>query len=508
MRTCFAAYSLASGKMATMPAHASMPVLIGVAQLEQRDADPVRGHGAEPLDLMIDAVREAAADAEAPALLRQVDSVRAIRGMWPYRNPAKAVAEAIGSPHAETGVSTWGGNSVQSVLNESALEIQRGERGIVVLVGAECGRTQAKARRGRVELQWRDAPGEPDRRFGVELKMRHRIEAKRGIAEPIQMYPIFENAIRHARGESLPAHVERISELWAGFSRVAADNPHAWLRDAKTAEEIREPSSFNRRISFPYTKLMNSNSNVDQAAALILCSVETAGRLGVPERKWIHPWAGTEAHDTYAVSNRDDLHSSPAIRIAGARCLELAQVGIADIDHVDLYSCFPSAVQIAAQELGLGEDRPLTVTGGLTFGGGPLNNYVMHAIARTAQVLRERPGEVGLVTSNGGFVTKHAFGVYSTAAPPDGFRHDEPQAEVDATPTREVAESWAGPVRIEGYTVMYGADGPTQGLAACLLDDGRRTWGNTREADVLDAMTKEEFCGRPATVSAEGALTF
>ncbi len=485
----------------------SAPILAGVAQLEQRDADPAAGNGKEPLELMIDAVRAAAVDAGAPALLAQAESVRVIRGMWPYRNPARAVAEAVGCSNAQTGISTWGGNSVQSVLNETALEIQSGARQVVVLTGAECGRSQAKARRAGIELNWREATGVPDRTFGVELKMRHRIEAKRGVAQPIEMYPIFENAIRHARGETLDAHIRRISGLWAGFSRVAAGNPHAWLREVKTAEEIRTPSAFNRPVSFPYLKLMNANSNVDQAAALILCSVAAAQRLGIAEQKWIYPWAGTEAHDTYAVSNRDNLHSSPAIRIAGSRGLELAGIEVDDVDHADLYSCFPSAVQIAAAELGLGEERALTVTGGLTFGGGPLNNYVMHAIARMAEVLRERPGEIGLVSSNGGFITKHAFGVYS-AAPPKRFRHDEPQERVDATPTRDVAETFEGPVQIESYTVMFGAEGPRVGLAACRLDDGCRTWGNTRDQDVLGTMTHEEFCGRSARLAASGELAF
>ncbi len=484
------------------------PVLVGVAQLAQRDADPVAGAGKEPLELMALAVRRAAEDAGASTLLTDADAVRVIRGMWPYENPAQAVADAIGCPQAETGISTWGGNSVQSVLTESAGEIQRGTKRIAILAGAECGRTQAKARRANVELQWAKAPGTPQRVFGEELKMRHRIEAQRGVVQPIHMYPIFENAIRHARGERLDGHIRRVSELWAGFSCVAAGNPNAWIREPKSAEEIRTPSDFNRPISFPYPKLMNSNSNVDQAAALILCSVAVAKRLGIPPERWVYPWAATEAHDTYAVSNRDNLHSSPAIRIAGKRCLELAEVEVDDIDHVDVYSCFPSAVQVAAAELGLGEDRPLTVTGGLTFGGGPLNNYVMHAIARMAEVLRERPGEIGLVTSNGGFITKHAFGIYSTAPPAKRFRHDEPQPEVDATPQREVAPEYAGDVQIEGYTVIYGPSGPDTGLAACRLPDGRRSWGNTRDADVLDAMVSEEFCGCPAQLGAAGTLAF
>ena len=365
------------------------PILVGVAQLEQRASDPLATK--EPLKLMIEAVRAAAEDAHAPELLKRAGAVRVVRGMWPYSNPAAVVADAIGNPRAKTGVTTWGGNSVQSVLSASALEIAAGTHEAVVLTGAECGQTQARARRAGVELDWQEAPGEPDERFGVELKMRHRIEAQRGIAQPIEMYPIFENALRHARGESLEGHIERVSELWAGFSRVAAGNPHAWIREEKTAEEIRTPSGINRPVSFPYPKFMNSNSNVDQAAALILCSAGLARNLGVPADRWIHPWAATEARDTYAVSNRDNLHTSPGIRIAGGRCLELAGVDVDAIDQVDIYSCFPSAVQVSAAELGISEARPLTVTGGLTFGGGPLNNYVMHAIARMAEVLREEP---------------------------------------------------------------------------------------------------------------------
>jgi len=486
----------------------NQPVLVGIAQLEQRDADPAQGIGKEPLALMIDAVREASADAGAAALLGAADAVRITRGMWPYENPALAVAEAVGCPQAETGMTLWGGDAVQSVLTESALEIQAGTREVVILAGAECGRTRAKARRAGIEPRWQRAPGTPDRIFGVELKMRTRAEAVRGVSQPIQMYPIFENAIRHARGETLDAHIRRVSELWAGFSRVAAGNPHAWIREPKSAKEIRTPTSFNRPVSFPYPKLMNSNSNVDQAAALILCSTRVAKRLGVPESRWIYPWAATAAHDTFAVSNRDNLHSSPAIRIAGNHCLEVAGIGVDDVDHVDLYSCFPSAVQVAAAELGLGEDRPLTVTGGLTFGGGPLNNYVMHAIARMAQVLRENPGEVGLVSSNGGFITKHAFGVYSASRPPQPFRYDAPQERVDAMPTREAAPTFDGPVEIESYTVMYGSEGPASGLAACLLDDGRRAWGNTHDPDVLHSMVSEEFCGRPARLRQEGTLKF
>src|SRR5205807_3338043 len=158
--------------------------------------------------------------------------------------------------------------------------------------------------------------------------------------------------------------------------------------------------------------------------------------------------AGADGHDHWFVSERADLRSSPAIRASGKAVLELSGKTIDDVAHVDLYSCFPSAVQIAASELGLGlddADRPLTVTGGLTFAGGPGNNYATHAIATMVGRLRADPGSHGLVTALGWFATQHAMGVYSTTPMSGSFRRRSPQAEVDALPRRSTAPDHEGP---------------------------------------------------------------
>lgn len=470
------------------------PVLVGVAHLEQRITQA--GSGKEPVQLMIDAVQQAALDAQCPQLLTSADSVRVIRGIWPYQNPAKAVADAIGCNNAETTLTPYGGNYVQTTLNQSALDIQQGRADIIVMTGAECGYSQAKAAKAQLDLGWQKLPGTPDRMIGEEKPMRHDIEAQLKIGRPIQVYPMFEIARRHQLNETPSEHIKRVSELWAGFSAVAAQNPDAWIKQQYSAEEIRTPSANNRPVSFPYPKLMNSNNNVDQGAALILCSARKAKALGIPESLWVYPHTGTDAHDHLFVSNRDNLYSSPAIRIAGNRALELASLSVADLDRVDVYSCFPSAVQVAAAELGLDMTKPLTVTGGLTFGGGPLNNYVMHSIARMANLLREQPGDKGLITANGGYLTKHAFGVYSTTPPAQPFQHQDLQAEVDAMPKREVVADHVGTATVESYTVMYNGNTPNIGHLACLRDDGVRTWANCEDADTLQAMLKEEFCGR------------
>ncbi|MEM7017757.1 MAG: acetyl-CoA acetyltransferase, partial [Pseudomonadota bacterium] len=485
-----------------MSTDARRPSIVGVGQIEQRVQDPLTGM--EPLEMMLAALEKAADDAGNRDLLKNTQSVRVVKGLWRYENPAKVIAERLGVPNAQTVGTPYGGNMVQHTVSQTALSIQNGELDIAVITGAEHGYSQAKARKAGTKLSYAPAPGEPDLTLSEDKPMMHEAEQARNIRQPIQMYPIFENAIRYARGESIEEHITRVSELWAGFNSVAVSNPNAWIRDAISAEEIRTPSSSNRIVSFPYPKLMNSNNNVDQGAAIIMCSVETARRMNIPEERWAYPHAGTDAHDTMATSHRDNLHSSPAIRIAGKQVLDLAKVTLDDISHLDIYSCFPSAVQVAMKELEVPEDRPVTVTGGLTFGGGPLNNYVMHSIARTVDLVRENPGTKGLVTANGGFLTKHAFGVYSTEPPADGFQYADCQAEVEKMPRREAVVDHEGKATIESYTVMYGPEGPAVGHAACLLDDGRRTWANISDKDVVQAMTQEEFCGRAVTIDGQG----
>lgn len=487
-----------------MPLDPRSPVLVGLHQLEQRVDDPREGD--EPLEMMIRAAEGAAEDAGSRRLLEDADVVCVTRGRWHYDDPGRVVAGRIGAAKAQSAIAPYGGNMVQSAVNRFARDIVEGSRDIALLVGAEHGRSLSRAKKQGTPFEYSRAPGKPDFQTTPDVPMFHEAELARRVVQPVILYPVFENAIRHARGETIEAHRERISRLWAGFNAVAVENPHAWLREPLDANEIATPSASNRMLGFPYPKLMNANDKVDQGAALILCSVEAAQRLGVPRSKWVFLHAGTDAHDHLLVSNRMDLHSSPAIRLAGRRALELAGTSADAIDRVDLYSCFPSAVQVAAQELELGEDRPLTVTGGLTFGGGPLNNYTMHGIARMGEVLREEPGSLGLCTANGGFLTKHAFGVYGTEPPEGGFRWESLQGSVDALPKREAVVDHEGDATLESYTVTYDADGPVRAHAAFLLPDGRRTWANSEDRDLAAEMTRKEFCQRPARIDGAGAF--
>jgi acetyl-CoA C-acetyltransferase len=261
-------------------------------------------------------------------------------------------------------------------------------------------------------------------------------------------------------------------------------------------------------VGFPYPKFLNANMQVDQGAALILCSLESAHAAGIDESRLVFPISGADAFDHWFVSERENLHSSPAIRECGRAALGLAGITIDDIKHVDLYSCFPVAVEIGAAELGLSLDRQLTLTGGLTFGGGPGNNYVTHSIAQLVDKLRGDPGTLGLVNANGWYVTKHAVGVYGTEPPKDGFRAERPQAEVDAGPKQTVIEEHDGPITVESFTVLHDREGaPDIGVVACLVEGKGRAWGNTRDADLMHALMTEDLIGRPGTLKPDGTVT-
>ena len=482
------------------------PVIIGVGQILQRAEDIESAQ--EPIGLMLEAARLAADDAGVSGALTSLDSVRVVRGIWRYKQPAGYIAAQLGARRLRPWDALWrklGASACERNRAKYSLRkqpVRAAERG-------ETGKTQARYAKAGETMPYLDTGAEPyDRMLGEEMGMTGDEERRLGIQSPIQMYPMFENAIRHHKGESIAGHRERIAALWSGFSEVAMGNPNAWIREAVSAETIMTPSASNRHVSFPYPKLLNSNNAVDMGAGILMCSVSVAKKLGVDESKWVYPWSGANAHDTYAVSNRDNLYSSPAIREAGSKALELAGVGVSDLARVDVYSCFPSAVQVAVNELGLDDSKPLTVTGGLTFGGGPLNNYVMHSIARMVELSREDVDGVGLVTANGGYLTKHAFGVYSATPPAFDFRFEDVQPAVDQAPTRELAPEFSGSASVESYTVMYKGDQPAMGHLALRTESGARAWANVQDKGDLAAMTTEECCGRAVSVNADSLATF
>jgi acetyl-CoA C-acetyltransferase len=316
------------------------------------------------------------------------------------------------------------------------------------------------------------------------------------------MYPLFESVLAYAAGRDAEEQRNWIGRILSTMGERAARHPDlAWFPRPRTAHEIATPSDANRLTAEPYTKLMNSIIAVDQGAALLLTSVGEARRRGLSDDRWIFPWSAATCNDVFFPCERPDLGRSPGYTAAASAALTGAGVGIDDIDAFDLYSCFPSSVQLAAQELGLSpfDERGMTVTGGMPQFGGPGNNYTTHAIACMREELLNGAPKVGLVSGLGWYMTKHSVGVYGTSPPPRGWTHPSCGAEqhaIDGT-ALIVRDDADGIAEVEAYTVVYDRDGnAVEAPLFARLPDGTRAVAAAADSTIAAEVAGHCLIGR------------
>jgi acetyl-CoA C-acetyltransferase len=481
------------------------PVIVGAGQVVRRD--PADAQSVEPVAMMADALRLAAQDSGGARLLRRADSVRCVPVIaWPYRDAAAILAEDLDAMPRETVQSSAiGGDGPQRLVNETARAIAAGETDVALIAGAEA----VAGMRTSPAPAWRRQGDDvaPTRELDDRREAVNDTERVAGAALPVIMYALIESAVRATTGTDRDTHLSTIARIWSRFSQVAAANPFAWMRRSYTENEIATPSSENRLVATPYTKLLTANIQVNLGSGLILTSAQAAADAGVPRDRWVFIHAGAQAQDEWHVSERHSLAASPAINAVGRAVLEHARLSIDEIGFVDLYSCFPSAVQVAAAELGLAvddADRPLTVTGGLTFAGGPGNNYTTHAIATLVQRLRANPDAYGLATAVGWYLTKHAAGIYSSRPPTAPFASLEPR--VAHPPPRRVLPAYAGPAVVEALTVIYARDSTPEALViAAITPDGERVLTRTRDPDLVEEVLERDPTGACLELGSQSA---
>ncbi|MBA0124480.1 hypothetical protein H0B56_02875 [Haloechinothrix sp. YIM 98757] len=471
------------------------PVLVGAGQVGATDAT---GTISIP-DLISSAARDALADTGAgtDGLRDDIQLVGVADCLtWRPSDPGRELADELGAKPRETVTTRASGTSPLDLLADACQQIRDGEVDTALLAGCEAVRAlqQGQIDNGQVT---EDGPG-PTRTLGSDKHANHPAEEAAELRLPVHFYPLFENALRAAAGRDVEDHQRWIARLWARFAEVATTNPHAWNTAGTSAEEIADPAN-NRMVAFPYRKLTIANIYVNQASAVVLCSAAAAERAGIPRENWVFVHGTAAANDHWYVGNRAELHRSPAIRAIGRALLGHTGMTVDDIAYRDIYSCFPSAVQVAATELGIELEEPHpapTVTGGLTFAGGPGSNYVMHSLATLHERLRADPGASGLATATGWYLTKHAAVVLSAREPRERYAHHDVQAEVDALPAREIAEDYTGRAVVETYTVSYDRSGePNIGHLVCLLDDGRRAFAMTQDPGTIAALLERDPIG-------------
>ncbi|MFZ1741235.1 MAG: acetyl-CoA acetyltransferase [Pontixanthobacter sp.] len=462
-----------------------IPVIVGVGQINDRPDNP--HEGLDPVGLMAAALRMADVDGgggwlesvESVALVDQI----AMRHLNPL--PDKLCDALAINPVRRYQTPLPMGDSPIMLLNEAANRIGAGEITVAAIVGAEALRTAAKL----AALRQGGSAFDHNIMRSRKNKSAPSYLAQYGLVAPVDCYPIYENATRAAWGQSLAEGQAESGTIWSLFSQVAEQNEGAWIRQPKSAEEIIEPTPDNRPIAFPYTKLMVANSSVNQGAGFIVTSLAEARRRGVPEERLIYVGNGAAAHENDDFLARDRYDFSAGMQVSITETLALNQLGIAEIDHAELYSCFPCVPKMARRILDWPVDRPASVFGGLTFGGGPIGNYMSHAVVSMVETLRAG-GTNGLLFANGGYATHNHSIVLSSqrieaAEFPRSFDY-QAQADDLRGPVPKLDETYSGRGKIESYTVFYNRDGtPRDGTIIARNSVGSRFCAKVSGDDTL-----------------------
>ena len=497
-----------------------MPVIVGVGEVKDRPADPLDGQ--EPATLATRALRLAEADAGA-ALLHRLDSLDVVGVVsWPYDDLPGLLADAVGATPARLQHGPIGGHTPVRFIHEAAQRIARGESTVAAICGAESSHTAAMAARRNHVLPWSQPAGGYQGNTKGWLPARNRdylhpLARRHGITEPITVYPLYEGATAASWGQTPAEAAAESAAVWAGLSRVAAANPNAWLQQARTEADIATVSAANRIIAWPYPKLMVANPAVNQGAAVLLTSLATARAAGIAEEQLVHVHGGAAAAEPMDWTQRDSfVHAAGQEVVLGAMLQDLAG-DAGRLRAVELYNCFPVVPKLASRQLGLPPGSPVTVAGGMTFHGAPLNNYMTHAAAACVRALRVSVG-VGLLYGQGGYLTwHHALLLGREPATLDVIlRPFDLQAMADQrrSPPPVIAEEASGQAMLEAFTIPFRPDGqPDFGFTVLRLPGGSRTLARVpaTDGDTLAALMSAETSpiGMPGTVQAsDGLLTW
>lgn len=488
----------------TMTDPERIPVIIGVGQINDRPNDPDRG--LDSLGLMVEALKLADTDAGG-GLLSKIDSLAIVDQISFYHlgKLTEPLAAAIGAnPKINYQSAAPHGDTPVRLLNEAANRIGAGEIKLAAIAGGEALRTAA----GRAKK----AASSEDKSYNAVRQVSTRKEPnyaqRHGLSAPVDVYPLYENATRAAWSQSLSDAQRESAEIWSKFSEVAADNEGAWIRKPTPEAEILTISDNNRPIAFPYSKLMVANSSVNQGAAFLVASLAEARRLGMSDDRLIYVGMGAAAKEPASILNRDRYDGSVSMETSINRTLDLNHLTVDDFDMVELYSCFPCVPKMARRTLGWPVDKPATVFGGLTFGGGPIANYMSHAIVSMVEKLRAQ-GRYGFLFANGGFATdNHCIVLGSQPIVAASFPQDfdyQSEAEEKRGPVPQMIEDYTGPATIETYTIFYGRDGtPRSGVVVARTPDAQRSLVHV---DVTDAaMIAFLTNGRTEPVGTKGKI--
>ncbi|MBU6215172.1 MAG: acetyl-CoA acetyltransferase [Acidobacteria bacterium] len=483
------------------------PVLVGVG-VAQRPPDG--SAGVSPFELMTEAATVAGLDSGATDLLGRLDTVAVTVGNWEHPDPGRALAEQLGVRDVRS-IRVDVGVPQQTPVSVALRRIRSGAADVVLVAGGEALASRRAAERAGREApdggwstgstvpdeHWR--PGEDD---SGELMCEAEIAA--GLWAPVEQYACIEVARGADAGWDRDQHLADIGSLWSAFDAVAGTNPAADFAGARSALDLVIPSAENRPLAWPYTKWLVSQWTVDQAAALLLCSAEVARSLGVPPDRWVFPRVALESSHAVSLTRRSELHRWPAMGVLGRAAAAHLGTPLDGIEVVECYSCFPSAVRVQQAELGLDPRSVPTLTGGMTFAGGPFNNATYQSTAVMVGRLRAEPDALGLLTTVSGLLTKPGLVVWSATPGPPELVADLAAEAAAATGTTESVAEWDGTGVVVTATAVHEGLEAVRAAIVADLPDGRRWVGWSEDRSTVEAVVTATAVGRTVGISGGG----
>ena len=468
-------------------------VVIGISAIQQKGNFENLD---EALHLMDKAVKEALSDSGNKLVKDYIDEIRIPKGFWRYRDPGKWIARNNNFKNIPTTYVTKIGVLQQNLINEACQKIETGEINASIILGGEARFKQLRAVIEKKEYFETKLDENPD----FYIKAKEDLYGDEELAElgamAVGYYATMETAIRKNDGEGIEEHQNNIALMYEEFSKIASENKDGWLNHPYAKEDILETSKKNKMLAYPYNKLHCTSWNVNQSAAIIICSEELANELEIDNKKRVYPISSSENNHMIAIQQRPKLYESLGMTYAANSINKMIERLDIKLDAYDLYSCFPAAIKMFTKSMGLDSEIPKTVTGSMPYAGGPLNSFVIHSTVKMIQKIRALEVKYGLITGVSGMMTKQSFCVWGKEYK-EHFIFDDvtERAKLDESPI-ELSNISEGKGEIIGYTIIEGSENAAK--AVLYLDDEKkhRKVVSSVDKNFINLLTEEEWVGK------------
>lgn len=464
------------------------PVVIGLGITQQKGSYAELD---EALFLMEKVAMQAINDCGNSKIKDFIDVIDIPKGFWRYRDPGKWIAEKNNFSNAKTSVNKIGVLQ-QHLINNTCNKIIKGEIRAGLILGGESRAKMIAALKEGIEYKEMELSTNPDQYVKAKDDLYGEGEAEALGLMAVGYYAVMESAMRKSKNLTLKEHEDYLGSMYADFSEIASKNQYAASDKSISKDQIMLANSDNKPMAYPYNKYHCTSWNVSQASAILICEEGLADQLNISKQKRIYPMASSETNHMIALIQRPSLISSAGLKLASEKINEVVDKHSINLNLIDLYSCFPVAVQQFENVLNLNTKTSRTITGAMPFAGGPLNNYMLHATVQALLKLRSQSGH-SLITGVSGMMTKQSFCLWSSEYQMPFYHADVTKKAQQLDKPIPISNAKHGNGIVIGYTVLYEGTKPTSGVFYIEDSQGERKVVTSEDKAVITSMREEEW---------------